>query len=289
MSVLRMSAAERRLLPGGRLSGATPWLIAIMTFVMMLVAAAGLTVSHGAATLEDASASRYTLQLPGGAGKEEALAASIRGLPQVRSVEAVPREAVVDSLERWLGAASEGADLPIPALAEVTLTPGADAAVVEKAARTKFPTAQLSSSRSTLAPLVRSLRALGWVSLGLVLLIGLAAGAAVVLATRAALAANRSTIAVMHGVGATDAQVAALFQRRMALDALAGALVGAAAAGGLLLLLFGAGQVSERWLGGGAPIGPGALFVLALLPFAATLIAMTVARGAVIATLRRTP
>ena len=59
----------------------------------------------------------------------------------------------------------------------------------------------------------------------------LATAAAVVLATRSALAAQRSTIEVMHGIGATDQQVTRLFQRRIAIDALIGGVAGATLAG----------------------------------------------------------
>ena len=42
------SPPERRLLPGGRFRGPTPFVIAIMTFAMMTVAAAGLALSNAA-------------------------------------------------------------------------------------------------------------------------------------------------------------------------------------------------------------------------------------------------
>ena len=68
------------------------------------------------------------------------------------------------------------------------------------------------------------MRALQWLTFGLVLLLGGAAAAAVVLAARGALDTHRSTIEVMHGVGATDLQVTHLFQRKIAIDALVGSL-----------------------------------------------------------------
>ena len=53
-----------------------------------------------------------------------------------------------------------------------------------------------------------------------------ATAATVVLAARAALDTHRGTIEMLHLMGATDVQVARLFQRRIALDALFGGLVG---------------------------------------------------------------
>jgi cell division transport system permease protein len=90
----------------------------------------------------------------------------------------------------------------------------------------------------------------------------------------------------MHGVGATDLQVAHLFQRRIAIDALAGSLFGAAAAAAVLAFLAaGAAFVGE--LTGGVALSAGDLIVLALLPLALTLVATVVARAAVLAALRQ--
>jgi cell division transport system permease protein len=133
--------------------------------------------------------------------------------------------------------------------------------------------------------LLSSLRLLQWVAVGLVLLLSAAAAAAVVLAARGALDTNRSTIEIMHGVGATDLQVARLFQRKIAIDAFTGSLVGAAAAAGVLLLLA-TGAAFAGELTGGATLGFRDFVILALLPLALTVLATWVARAAVLATLR---
>ena len=53
------SPAERRLLPGGRFRGPTPFVIAIMTFAMMTVAAAaGVAATHGVAGTASSMAAR---------------------------------------------------------------------------------------------------------------------------------------------------------------------------------------------------------------------------------------
>ena len=48
VSLLAGTEAERRLLPGGTLRGPTPYVIAIMTFALMIVAAAGLALANAA-------------------------------------------------------------------------------------------------------------------------------------------------------------------------------------------------------------------------------------------------
>jgi cell division transport system permease protein len=119
-----------------------------------------------------------------------------------------------------------------------------------------------------------------------VLLLSGAAGAAVVLAARGALDTHRFTIEVMHGIGATDVQVTHLFQRKIAVDAFVGSIVGAAAAA-LVLLLLSAGASFAGELTGGATLGAFDLVMLALLPLALTVLATWVARTAVLAALRR--
>ena len=102
------------------------------------------------------------------------------------------------------------------------------------------------------------------------------------LPARGALDTNKSTIEVMHGVGATDDQVAGLFQRKIALDSLAGAVAGAIAAGLVLLLLAGGGAAFAGDLMGTNPLTGRDLVILALLPLAMVVIATWVARTAVL-------
>ena len=58
---------ERRLLPGGRLQGPTPFVIAIMMFVMMIVAAAGLALANAAEHRRAGVENRYSVQIADGA------------------------------------------------------------------------------------------------------------------------------------------------------------------------------------------------------------------------------
>jgi cell division transport system permease protein len=140
--------------------------------------------------------------------------------------------------------------------------------------------------RDSVAPLLNSLDLLQGVALGLVLLLSAAAAAAVVLAARGALDTHRFTIEVMHGIGATDLQVTHLFQRKIAIDALIGSIVGGLAAAAVLLLLAGGAAFAGEFTGG-ATLSLGDLAILALLPFALTALATWVARTAVLQALRQ--
>jgi len=119
-----------------------------------------------------------------------------------------------------------------------------------------------------------------------VVLLAGASAAAIVLAARAALDTHRSTIEILHGIGATDDQITALFQRKIAIDALAGSLVGGLAAG-LSLALLAAGSAFLGQLTGGVTLAWSDLIILAALPLALTALATFVARTAVLARLRQ--
>ena len=279
------SPADRRLLGGPRLRGATPWLIGIMSFSILIIAASGLALANTAGLLTRSIQSRYLLEVPAGAVNVDALVAIVKSSRGVTSVEAVPESEMRRTLEKWLGPEASNAELPVPALINFDARAGTDVRAIEQRARSLAPAAHVSAHRDSLAPLLRSLRILQWVAFGLVVLLASAAAAAVVLAARGALDTHRFTIEVMHGIGATDLQVTHLFQRKIAIDALAGSVAGAVLAG-LVLLLFTTSASFVRELTGGVFLTVGDFVILALLPLALTALATWVARAAVLTALR---
>ena len=282
---LFVSPAEARLLGTSRLGGPTPWVIAIMSFSIMLIAATGLALANTAGVLGRALESRYALEVPAGGTDLNVLLTSVRTSPGVTSVEAVPESEMRQTLERWLGPAAQSQELPVPALINFDVGAGADLKLIQQRAQAIAPGARISAHRESVAPLLRSLSVLQAVALGLVLLLSAAAAAAVVLAARGALDTHRFTIDVMHGIGATDLQVTHLFQRKILLDAFAGSVAGGLAAAAVLLLLAG-GAAFAGELTGGATLGLRDFVILALLPFALTGLATWVARAAVLRALR---
>jgi cell division transport system permease protein len=284
---LFVSPADRRLLGTSRFRGPTPWVIAIMSFSILIIAATGLALASTAGSLTEAIQSRYAVEVPNGGENLDAIVAAIRSAPGVTSVEAVSESDMRQTLERWLGPAADSADLPVPALVNFDTRPGTDVASIAKRVAAVAPSARISAHGDRVAPLLRSIRALQWLAFGLVLLLSAAAAAAVVLAARGALDTHRFTIEVMHGIGATDLQLTHIFQRKIALDALVGSVAGAAA-GALVLILLASGASFVGELTGGASLSAPDILVLLLLPFALTALATWVARIAVLAALRET-
>ena len=286
MKGLLFSPADRRLLGVPPLSGPTPWVVAIMSFSILIIAAAGLALANSAALFERSVEARYSIEVPAGSARLPELLEATRRLPQVTNATAVPESAMRDTLRRWLGPLADSRDLPVPALVNFDLKPGADSDSVRRQIQKVEPGAVVQAHSDAVAPMLDSLRSLQWIALTLVVLLAGAASAAIVLAARAALDTHRATIEVLHDIGATDRQITSLFQRKIALDALAGSVAGAIAAG-LVLALLAAGSAVLGQLTGGATLGRLDIVLLALLPFGLTALATLVARSAVLARLRR--
>jgi cell division transport system permease protein len=285
-------AAAGRLLPEGRLAGPMPWVIAIMMFLTVLAAAAGLGLGGAAASLGAGLGNRVTVQvLEPNPDRREAEAERaldrLRRLPEVESVRRLDPAEMKALLEPWLGAGGLEGDLPIPAMIDAQLIPGATADTLRGAVVAVAPSARVDDNGQWLAPLGRLISALKWLALGLVLLMIGATAATVVLAARAALDTHRATIEVLHLMGATDIQVARLFQRRIALDALFGGVVGFGAAA-LALLIIGEriGALGSDLLGS-ANLAATTWLVLGLLPMLGVGLAMLVARATILRALGR--
>ena len=115
------SPSEARLLGQERLRGTTAWVIAIMSFSIMIIAAAGLALANTAGTLSNAIQARYSIELPGGSARMNDLLAAVRSAPGVANAQAVPEAEMRQTLERWLGPAAQSRELPVPALVNFDL------------------------------------------------------------------------------------------------------------------------------------------------------------------------
>lgn len=274
-----IAEADRRLIPSSGLKGPVPLLFAIMLFIMVVAAGAGLAIANLANRVTSGAEHRYSLQINDGATHVPAALEVLKRTPSVANATPVPEAELRRTLERWLGPASADPSLPVPAIIDVDLKPGGDARRIAAAVEKVVPGATFRSNAETLRPLLQSLTWLGWLALALVALVGMAASAAVVMAARGALDSHRSTIEIMHGIGATDRQIARLFLRQIAGEALLGGVIGTTAAVlvGMALIAGGGGSALMT---GPALLGWKDLAVVILLPIAATIIAAFVARRA---------
>ena len=287
---------EAELLPEGRLSGPMPWVIAIMVALTVIAAAAGLAFSNTARNASDALAGGVTVQVVDANPAErdrqaQAVLRALRQTPGVIEAALVSQDEIDRLIEPWLGASASGdAGIPVPALVDARLrdaVTGETLGALRRLLRQVAPAARVDAQSSWLKPVFSAVDTLRWLSLALVGLLGVALGAAVLLAVRNALGSNRDTIEIVHLLGGTDAQIARIFQRAIGYDAGVGGAVGLAL--GLVVVLLLGQQFAE--LGAGL-VSSGALgwsdwLVLALIPVAGVVLAVVTARQTVVRALRK--
>jgi cell division transport system permease protein len=129
---------------------------------------------------------------------------------------------------------------------------------------------------------------IGWIAAIIAVLLVVAAAAVAMVSARAALSAQRPTIDVLHMVGATDVQIARLFQRRTARDVVAGAALGGVVALAIVLLIAWQMQGVASGLAG-EPVSPLQYLWLLLVPPLVLVVAVVTARFGVLRALRRMP
>jgi cell division transport system permease protein len=288
-------AADRRLLDESQRTRSMTWIMAIMLFLTVLAAALGLATWRGAGLLDRQLAGRLTVQIVEADGaKRDAEAvqalAAIRAMPEVTKATPVDRAQLAELLRPWLGPDGADPDLPVPAMIDVDLGQGTDAAAahVGEVARAAAPAARVDRHETWMSPVAHFMDTLVLFAGGLVLLMAIATGAVVILAARAALETHRATIEVLHMLGSTDVQVARLFQRRTALDTLTGGLLGTGLA--VLAVLFAGLQLAALGsdLLDGLSLEQSDWASLVLLPILFALLATVAARLTVLSALRRT-
>jgi cell division transport system permease protein len=290
-----LPAHDRKLIPEGRLSGPMPWVIAIMLFLTLLVAAGGLTLAEAARQGGQDLARQVTVQIIESdpaqrAAQRAAVTRALRKLDSIAEVKPVPDAQVRALLEPWLGTGVIDADVPVPALVDVRFAsePTAETLTrLQSTLRSVAPNIRVDSHSSWMAPFFELMRALLWLAAAVFLLLLVATSAVVILAVRSTLNTHRETIEIMHMMGGTDIQAARLFQRRVALDALLGGIVGFIVAAVVIITVGGRFAAVEAGLLSGAHFPYYGWAILALIPLAVMALAMLMARMTVISALKR--
>jgi cell division transport system permease protein len=296
---------DRRLIPEGRLSGPMPWVIAIMIFLMVLATAAGLAFAEAGQNVSAQLSSRATVQIIEAnpdlkAQQTSDAAARLRGMELIEEVRVLPPEEIEELIAPWLGQTSGARnggdtgglleDIPMPALIDLKLVRPARERELEALRAAISPlaeSARVEPSSGLIAPVMSLIQSLQWIAFGLVMLLALATAAAVIISARAALNTHKETIGVIHLLGGTDRQISRLFQRRIALDALLGGLLGLVCGAAIILLL--GMQLSA--LGSGLMQSLGlswySWLIIGTVPILGMILAMVTARMTVMGALKK--
>lgn len=287
---------EGALLAQPRLIGPMPWVIAIMVALTVIAAAAGLAASNMARSAADTLAGGITVQIVEAnpalrEAQAEAAAQRLAATPGVATVRRVSPAEVARLIEPWLGGlATDGQDIPVPAMVDVRLrgaVTGERLGALRRTLREVAPSARLDAQSSWLRPVFGAIDSLRLLALALVGLLATALVAVVLLAVRNALGSNRETIEIVHLLGGTDQQIARLFQRSVGFDAAGGGALGLALGVAAVLLLGQQFAGLDAGLVSGGTLGWADWLVLALVPVAGAALAMLTARWTVVRALRR--
>ena len=212
--------------------------IAILTFLACLCAGGAVWLAAATSAWSTDVAREITIQIKPRAGADlDAETAKVLDVvgqsPAISSAQAPSREDTRKMLAPWLGSGLDLTQLPIPRLVTATLSRQADAAALD-ALRAQVMQAAPGAAFDDHAVWVSHITGVGR---SLTLLAGLlfalvvaAIGIAVAFATRAAMAAAREIVEVLHFVGASDGYITRHFQRYFFLVSARGTGVGGVAA-----------------------------------------------------------
>lgn len=216
-----------------------PWMSMLMTFIAVLVLAAGMATYSSVTRWQRTVSGSLTVQIPTytelGASRGEMVDREIETtLTILRSSEGVLGATVLsdrqmsDLMAPWLGENAVITELPLPKLIDVTVDPNSrlDIAQIKSDLATQVPSAILDSHRIWLTPLLR-------ISSGIIKLIGfilvllsLTAAFTVIYATRTSLTVHEPVIALVHMMGAGDLYVTQQYASRSFQLTLLGSLFG---------------------------------------------------------------
>jgi cell division transport system permease protein len=271
-----------------------PWVIAVMVYLSALSAAGVMALRGSVALWSDDMERQLTVQIVTGdaASRDRQTAAAatyLRSVPGVAAVHKLDQEEVDALLEPWLGVGNVSADLPVPALIDVTLAKGSqvNTAAVATKLKSVAPDAVLDDHGQWLGRVRDLSTMIEGTAYAVLTLVALATIAIVTFGTHAGLSAHRDTIETLHIIGAQDKMVAREFQDRFMWLGFKGGVIGIAVAA--ISILAARRIIGEVGLGilGPMAIDRTELVLLAGLPFAAALLTMLTARITVMRALAR--
>lgn len=264
-----------------------PWIVAALSLMCAIALGTAFALASMTAEWGRAASDQVTLRVSTGDTDIPALVDQVARLEAVSRIEHLPRERVARMLQPWLGdvAQVDTALLPLPALIDVRLKPGANTSELRAliADRSEIT---LDSADAWLAPLqdlAGLARLVAWV------LAAVAVGAIMlvtVFATRSALVNQRQTVDLLRLIGAADGYIAKRFQRHGLRLALFGGIAGTVP--GLIVIFFATAAArlqGAALLNGLTPSLVGWL-AIAALPLIVALVATFTARVTVLKLLR---
>src|SRR5258708_6228202 len=302
-AVLTPAGATRAGLALGR--DETPlhldWIVAAMAFLAAIAIVGALATAEAAQRWRHGLTGSLTIEIPALTGAKPAGTGTagddrvqrifdvLRREQGIQHATLVPRSRIAELLAPWLGQGGLVDNLPVPQLIDVTLSPDGhvDIAGLQQRLAAAVDGTLLDDHQLWIADLVHLARLGVGLALAIVLVVGLTAAAAVVIATRAGLAVHHDAIDLLHLMGAEDGYIADQFAGQATRLGLRGGLLGLLIAA-LALVAFGvASQAVDPKLLPRLWPTTGQLLPLVLVPPAAAGLAWLTPRRTVMQALKK--
>lgn len=240
---LRKSSAHDLLPPALSHEVALHYVIGVLCFLACLTAVVVVASNRAAKGWTDDIRSEITVQVRP-TGLETAPSAAARaaevlsGVPGVDEVAAIEPEKAKALLKPWMGDVVLD-DLPIPNLVEIRLSTRNPARpeALQRALDAAHIEGNVDDHRLWLKDIDQSALSLRLISALIFLVLASAAGAVVAFATRAGLISMAGVVEILSLVGTEDRLIAEGLQTRFARLAFESGMIGAAAAGVILIVL----------------------------------------------------
>lgn len=271
-----------------------PYVMAIMVYLSALALMGSMMLNEGFGEWTETLSNRLTVQITSAdpdirdAEVRQAIKL-LRDMPGIEAVRKLGDGEIENLLEPWLGEGNVTSDLPIPAILDVTVISGlaVDLDALRGMLAKISENIYLDDHQQWLGRFLRLMDMVEYVALGILILVVLATICIVIFGTKAGMAENRETVAVMHHLGAQDDMIARAFQDRFMKYGLKGGVLGLLVAYITLMTLI----YLSRDLAAGLVKPPELpilqVAVLLIIPFIAALISMLTARITVMRDLGR--
>lgn len=277
------------------------WIVGVMAFLAALAVVGALATADAAARWHRQLSGTVTIEIPAldlpgtgaaGTSPEDRLKRVLDTLhaePGIQSVVPVPRARIAELLSPWLGPGGLPDSLPVPQLVDVTLAPDGrvDLAGLKQRLAAAADGTSVDDHQLWISDLLHLARLAVGLALGILALVALTAVAAVVIATRAALAVHHEAVDLLHLMGAEDNYIADQFASQALRLGLRGGALGLLLAA-LTLVVFGiASQAVDPKLLPQLWPATDQIVPLLLVPLVTAFLAWATARQTVIGALQK--
>ncbi|PCI33859.1 MAG: hypothetical protein COB54_02340 [Alphaproteobacteria bacterium] len=210
-----------------------PYVMAVMVYLSALALMGSMMLHKGFGDWTESLSNRLTVQITTLDPEQREVQVNqvidrLRKTPGIDYVRKLNQVEIEELLEPWLGEGNVTSDLPVPDILDVTVsrTLQLDLDALRGMLTRISENIYLDDHQQWLGRFLRLMDMVEYTALGILLLVVMATVCIVIFGTKAGMAENRETIAVMHHLGAQDGMIARAFQDRFMAYGLKGGVIG---------------------------------------------------------------